>query len=167
MNLTRNLLVAVAATGVIGSAQAAAPVYLGTLTPAVLLGTGTYATATTFTDIFNFTVGAKYQTVLASAIGTSAPLTSVSNLMLTIYSSDRSVVGRVSSSNGSLIDLSGFLLAGSYSAEVSGLANGSLGGGYRFSVSATPEPAEWMLLMCGLMVAGFIARQKMNLVTAA
>ena len=30
----------------------------------------------------------------------------------------------------------------------------------RFSTPTTPEPAEWMQLLCGLVVAGFIARRR-------
>ena len=157
MNLSRKLLAVVAMAGMIGSALAVEE--LGTLSPALLLQTHTYADTTTFADVYNFTVGTQYQTVLGSAFGTS-----VSDLTLAVYS-DGALVSQVSSPNGSLIDQSGFLLAGNYSAHVSGVAQA--GGGYQFSVAATPEPAEWMLLLCGLMVAGFIARRKMDLVAAA
>jgi hypothetical protein len=38
------------------------------------------------------------------------------------------------------------------------------GGQFTFSVAAhNPEPAEWMLMLCGLVVAGFIARRKIGL----
>lgn len=34
--------------------------------------------------------------------------------------------------------------------------------GFRFPVVAMPEPTEWMQLLCGLVVAGFIARRRTN-----
>ncbi len=36
--------------------------------------------------------------------------------------------------------------------------------GFRFSLAAMPEPTEWMQLLCGLVVAGFIARRRTNVV---
>jgi hypothetical protein len=32
--------------------------------------------------------------------------------------------------------------------------------GFRFPLTAMPEPTEWMQLLCGLVVAGFIARRR-------
>jgi hypothetical protein len=34
--------------------------------------------------------------------------------------------------------------------------------GFRFPLAAMPEPTEWMQLLCGLVVAGFIARRRTN-----
>jgi hypothetical protein len=162
MNLLKKLAVVVAASvGWMGAVQATT-YELGTLSPTVQQETEFYAEGTTFADIYNFTVGAEYQTVFASAVGTSAEQTSISNLTLTFYSADGSVVGEVSSSNGSLIDLSSAFLSGDYSVHVSGIADGSLGGGYDFSIAAVPEPAEWAMLLAGLAVLGFIAKRKTN-----
>jgi hypothetical protein len=33
---------------------------------------------------------------------------------------------------------------------------------FRFPLAAMPEPTEWMQLLCGLVVAGFIARRRTN-----
>jgi hypothetical protein len=124
-------------------------------------------------EIYNFTVDAQYHTLLASAVnftpsGTDSQLTHVTDLTLTLFGRSNatgSALATVSSSNGSLIDLSNALVAGNYSAKISGLADGGAGGGFRFSVAANPEPAEWMLLLAGLMVVGFMARRKTSLVT--
>lgn len=161
MDLLKKLavVVVVASAGWMGFVQATT---LGTLSPTVQQETQFYAAGTTFADIYNFTVGAEYQTVFASAVETSAEQTSVSNLTLTFYSADGSVIGEASSSNGSAIDLSGAFLSGAYSVGVSGMADGSLGGGYQFSIAAVPEPAEWMMLLAGLAVLGFIAKRKAN-----
>src|SRR2546428_11353870 len=70
MKLLKNLLVVIAATGVMGSVQAQTPpVDLGTLDPTVqtrsqLFGAGSIS----FMDVFNFTVGATNSNVLSSTV---------------------------------------------------------------------------------------------------
>lgn len=171
MSLLKKLAVMVAASaGWVGVVQATT-YDVGTVSPSVYQQADFYSTSSlSFADVFNFTVGAEYGTVLASAAsytpeGLSAEQTHVSNLTLSIFAgSDATgpIVGEWSSSNGSLIDQSGILAAGDYSARISGIADGSLGGGYQFSVAAVPEPAEWMMLIAGLAVLGFIAKRKTN-----
>lgn len=160
-----------------GSTQALAtealPTDLGTLSPTVQEQTSFYS-AGSFSDIFNFSVGADQHTFVGSAAnwtpeGYAADATHVSSLTLTLYSDvggTGAVVGQVSSTNGAAIDLSGILAQGDYSVQISGLADGTLGGGYQLSVLAVPEPAEWMMLLAGLMVVTFVARRKTRLVTA-
>jgi len=171
MNLLKKLLVAIASAGLMGSVQATT-FEVGTLSPSVYQHTEFYSTSGfSFADLFNFTVGTEYRTVLASAgsyspDGVNAEQTHVTNLTLQIFAgSDAtgSILGAVSSSDGTTIDLSGVLAAGNYSAGVSGIADGQLGGGYQFSIAAVPEPAEWMMLLSGLVVVAFMARRKSRL----
>lgn len=162
MNLLSKLgLVLAASVGWIGSAPATT-YDLSPLSPTVQQQTALHSEGGTFADVYNFTVGAEYQTVFASAVGTSADQTSISDLRLAFYSADGSLIGEASSSNGSFIDLSGAFLSGSYSVGVSGIANGDLGGEYQFSIAAVPEPGEWAMLLAGLAVLGFIAKRKTN-----
>jgi hypothetical protein len=179
MKLLRQQMVVIAAAAMMGSAQVGATNYdLGTLSPTVSQQANFFAAsgasgAYSFADIFNFSIGADQRTLLTSAVnyapsGTSVGATHVTDLTVTIYGGSDgtgSVLGTVSSSNGSLIDYSNLLAAGSFSAKVSGLADGSVGGGYNFSIAAVPEPSEWMMLLAGLMVVGFMARRKTSLVT--
>src|SRR5438067_13267365 len=67
MNLLRNVLVVIAATGAIGSAQAQNTFDLGTLDPTVKTRTDIFG-AVAFADIFNFTVDASNSTVSSSTI---------------------------------------------------------------------------------------------------
>ena len=165
------LLVLIAATGlgVMGSAQAQAQTTdLGTLSPTVTQETNYYQSGSSFADIYNFTVGTEYQTVLASTAsytpeGTSADATHVSNLTFTLYDSSGSELGTLSSSTGNTIDYSSFLVSGNYSLQVSGIADGSVGGGYSLSIAAIPEPAGWVTLVCGLAIVLFMARRKARL----
>jgi MYXO-CTERM domain-containing protein len=162
VKLLRNLLVVIAATGMMGSVQA----QLGTLSPSVQTQTGLVGSGS-FADIYNFSIGAEHQGFLGSALGLAADgtptLGSISNLTLTLFSGSNAtgpIQGTVASSNGSLINLSGALVEGAYSLKVSGIANGTLGGAYQLSVSAAPEPAEWMMLLAGLVLVAFVARRK-------
>jgi hypothetical protein len=162
MKLLKILLVVVAATGIMGSAQA--QVNLGTLSPTIQTQTFFSATGGSFADIYNFTIGAGYQTLSTSAVSYQPTGTGiVSNLALTLYGGSNGTgpaLATVSSSNGSLIDYSNLLATGLFSVKVSGLADTQLGGGYKFSIAATPEPAEWMMLLAGLVAVTFMARRK-------
>lgn len=169
MTLLKKLAVLVAASVAWMGVAQATTYDAGTVSPSVYQRTDFYSESSfSFAHLFNFMVGADYGSVLASAAsytpdGTDATQTHVSNLTLSIYAgSDAtgSILGTVSSTNDSTINLSGLLAAGSYSASLSGIADGSLGGGYEFSIAAVPEPAEWMMLLAGLAVLGFIARRK-------
>jgi len=50
--------------------------------------------------------------------------------------------------------------AGGVTAPAAARASAAPGG---FGFPAMPEPAEWMQLLCGLVVAGFIARRRTSL----
>jgi hypothetical protein len=162
------ILVVVAATGFMGSAQALVT-DLGALSPTATVRTDFFTTSgVSFADIFNFTTSAQQNTLFSNAVnftpsGTDPTLTHVTDLTLTLFGGSNatgSVLGTISSSNGSLIELSRAILAGSYSARVSGLADGKAGGGFQFSVAANPEPAEWMMLLAGLVAVAFMAQRK-------
>ena len=166
MNLLRKLAVVVAASAAsMGSVQAAT-FEAGTLSPSVLQNS-VVLPASTFEDIYNFTI-ADFQTLLASVTsttpgGTTVDQSHISNLSLSLFASaDGSSLGSVSAGSGNQVDLSQNLVSGDYFLKVSGVADGSLGGAYQFSIAAVPEPAEWMMLLAGLAVLGFIAKRKTN-----
>jgi len=170
MKLLKNLLVVIAAAGMVGSGHALAQVNLGTLDPTVQTRTDLFG-AGSFMDIFNFTVGATTQTVTSSTV-TLAPdgtpsLTAVTGLRYDLFSGFGALGTPLSTSilpvNSGQLDLSALLTPGDFSARISGTA-GPLGGGFSFSTAAhNPEPAEWMMLLAGLVVVGFIARRKASL----
>jgi hypothetical protein len=163
LKILLKILVVLAATGVMGSAQAQG-ISLGTLSPTVQTNSFFSASGGSFADIYNFTIQAGYQTLSTSAVSYSPTGTGlVSNLTLTVYGGSNgtgSALGTVSSSNGSLINYSNLLGTGLFSVKVSGLADTKVGGGYNFRISATPEPAEWMMLLAGLVAVTFMARRK-------
>jgi hypothetical protein len=153
MKLLKNLLVLIAATGVIGSAQAQTPgntFDLGTLSPTVTTTTDAFASGS-FLDTFNFMVDATHYMVTGTTDSTN-----VGNLQLGLYDSTGTLLYTG-------LNFHTDLNPGSYYAQISGDVLTSPGQ-FSFSVAANPEPAEWMLLLCGLVVAGFIARRKMELV---
>lgn len=170
MNLIRQFLVVASTAAMMGSVQAqVANPDLGTLTPTVQTQTEFSASGGSFADIYNFTIAAGANTLGTSAVSYSPTGTGyVSDLTLTVYSGadgTGSALASVSSSNGGLIDLWRDFAAGTFSVKVSGIADTQLGGGYSFSIAAMPEPAEWMMLLAGLVVVAFMARRKTSLIT--
>jgi len=152
---------------------AMAQVDLGTLSPTVEQRTGFYSSGS-FSDVFNFSIGAENHGFVGIADsfsgGNPVGVTHVSNLTLTLYAGSNAtgaIQGSVTSANGSLIDLSGLLAQGTYSARISGLADGALGGGYQFSVSANPEAAEWMMILFGLVLVGLIVRRRTSMLAGS
>jgi hypothetical protein len=169
MNLLKKLLAVIASAGMMASAHATT-YDMGTLSPTVQEQSAFYGSGS-FMDIYNFSVSAEQGALLASAVsytpsGISTDITHVTALTIAIYGGadgTGSVLGTASSSNGSLLDYSNVLATGTFSAKVSGLADGLVGGGYNFSIAAVPEPSGWMMLLAGLVVVGFMARRKTDL----
>lgn len=156
MKVLRNVLVVIAAAGAMGSVQAQIPgevLDLGTLSPTVTTKTKTYASGS-FLDTFNFTISAinRYYTGDTES-------TNISNLKVDLYNSE----GRLLHSG---LKVQTQLDPGDFYAKISGNVV-SDPGTFAFSVSATPEPAEWMLMLLGLLVLGYFARHKIGLGTPA
>ena len=176
MNLLRRMValsavLAITMTGAVRAQTAGEPVNLGTLSPDTQVVTD-LSTELSFVDIFNFTVGGTNHTILASAVGIAPDGTPtagvISDLTLDLYAGSGATGSALQthlSVDGSLIDLATVLASGDYSARISGTANGEVGGGFQFAIAAVPEPAEWMMLLAGLVVVGFMARRKSSLVT--
>src|SRR2546428_7756261 len=170
MNLFRQLIAVVAAAAAMGSVQAQVP-NLGTLSPTPDVVTSTSITSGTFADIFNFSIGTDFHGFLGSTVGldTSGTPTigTIDNLTLTLFAGSNAtgpIQGSVASANGSLIDLSGALAQGDYSVKVAGLVHdATLGGAYRVSVSADPEPAGWRVMSARRRIGVFITRRKTSL----
>ena len=178
MNLLK-LLVVIVSMGPMGTARAALADQTfspGALPPTADVRTAAYSASSismpySFMDTSNFTVGASNRTAIAGAVGyvpegTTAELMHVSYPTLSLFSGSNagsSVLGAISSSNGSPIKVPAVLVSRDHSARVSGTAGGLLGAGFPISSSALPEPDDWMTLLCGLVVVGFMARRKTDL----
>ena len=147
----------IAATGVMGSAQGQTtlpPIDLGILSPAGSVATN-FFTSASFLDTVTFQLDTTNHIVAGTTSGTN-----VSNLQFQLFDSSNALVSTGLSLHQDLTP------GGSYHALISGdLVTGAARGDFTFSVAAhNPEPAEWMLMLCGLVVAGFIARRKIGLV---
>jgi hypothetical protein len=58
-----------------------------------------------------------------------------------------------------------FLAGGNYSATVTGLASGAAGGLYNIQMAAAvPEPSEWMMMLAGLILVGFMVKRRSDLI---
>jgi hypothetical protein len=138
MTLLKNLVIAIvtAATGVIGSAQAQTPgnsFNLGTLSPTVQATTDTFASGS-FLDTFNFTVDSTNHIVTGTT--DSSGVSNLKNAELT---------------------------PGTFFVQMSGNVVTNPGTFTSSRAAHNPERDEWMLMLCGLVVAGFIARRKIGL----
>jgi hypothetical protein len=71
-----------------------------------------------------------------------------------------SPAGSVLTFNGSGNDLPVGSGAEDFSASGQRAANPQAGTNFLFSAAEIPEPANWMMLVCGLVVVGFMARRK-------
>ena len=71
-----------------------------------------------------------------------------------------SPAGSVLTLNGSGEDLPVGAGAQDYSASGQRVANPQGGTNFLFSTAEIPQPASWMMLLCGLVVVGFMARRK-------
>jgi hypothetical protein len=71
-----------------------------------------------------------------------------------------SPTGSVLTLNGVGHDLPVGVGAEDFSDSGSKAANSQAGGNFLFSTAEIPEPADWMTLLCGLVVVGFMARRK-------
>jgi len=163
MKLLKDLLVVIAATGVMGSAQAQTPpdLNLGILTPTTTIRTDFGVSGFTFADLFTFSVGSANHIFTGSTTPFAPPGitgTSITGLQFVLKDS----TGAVLFTGTSLTDTE--LTPGSFSMLVTGKADGVSGGGFQLAAAAhNPEPAEWVMLLAGLMVVGFIARRKTSL----
>jgi hypothetical protein len=157
MKLLKNVLVVIAATGAMGSVQAqiAGDVFeLGTLTDTGVKTTTRVFASGSFLDTFNFTIGAASRFFSGDTVGTN-----IADLKMQLYDSG----GKLLYTG---LKVRTDLDPGDFYAKISGKVV-SDPGTYSFSVSATPEPAEWMLLLCGLLLAGFVARRKIGFMAGA
>lgn len=152
MSLLKNLLVVVAATGAMGSAQAQNTFTPGTLSPAIQTQTDIFGTGS-FADIFNFTIDASRQAVSSS----TTPLAALE--LFPGFNAPGTPLYTGLYLNADV------LTPGDFFARISGTAR-ALDGGLRFSVVANPEPAEGMMLLAGLVLVAFMARRKASLMTA-
>ena len=175
--LFMKLLMLLTCTGVIGSANGLYnPPSPGSVPPPVLRAALTPAMSDSithsFAELFNFTIHAQRHLLTANANNLSPADDSGSvNLMHGCY-----LVPRLYSSadaGGSMLNAANLerrmlfratdTHAGwSSPTPMSEMGEGKVGSGYWFLIKAVPYPTDWMLLLCGVLSAGFIARLRLS-----
>lgn len=114
-----------------------------------------------FLDIYNFSLGS-LTSLAANAISGALsfganPILNIDNLKVELIDSRNRTVA---SAFGPSISLPGTYGTGNYRFQVSGIANGSAGGNYMFSVAAVPEASEWAMMLAGLVLVSYAVRRR-------
>lgn len=123
-------------------------------------------TGNSFLDTYNFSLNntnsvSNSTSQLTLSIG-AVNVLNISNLTMDLYNSSGMLTGITGiTSSGQITSL---LANGSYNVDITGTATGLAGGNYTFSAVAQPipEPGEWLLMLCGLCLVGFIATRRNN-----
>lgn len=173
MHLPKQLLVAVIAMGVLGSARAemVAPV----LNPDTIAtsDSGFYfapgePVPYSFADIVNLPRGAGPLLLAGDTLsrvsgeGSLAELSNVSDATPMRSAGTNvagSLMGAILTLNDEMDDLSAAVVPDKLATPRSGNV-WHTGAGFLFSTAEIPEPADWMTLLCGLVVVAFMARRK-------
>lgn len=173
MNPLKKLLIAIMAMGVLGYARAEIAGQVPSPDAPVPAGSGSYfvsavAPPHSFADIVNLPGGAEHRQLTANTFsrvpdGTSAELLNVADSTPARPAGANgtgSLLVAISTLNGAMDDLSAVVVPDEFAASQSGTASPHTGAGFLFSTAEIPEPADWMTLLCGLVVVAFMARRK-------
>ena len=175
--LFRKLLMLLTCTGVIGSANGLGnPQSPGSVPPTVIRAAFHPATSDStnhsFAEPFNFTINAHRQWLTANAVNLlpadesgSVNLMHGGYLVARLYSSAEaggSMSNAATWKRRTLFHALDTQAARISPAPMSKTANGQVDGGSWFSITAVPDPADWMVLLCGVVAAGFIARLRLG-----
>jgi len=176
MNLLEKLLVAVTAMGVLVTVQAEEIVsqVQNLHSPAPTEYASDFTTGGSpgysFADIVNLPAGADDRLLSpATSVHVAAmTLANISNGTDTTFAQPEdantnttgSLLDAVSTLKGAIDDVSGVVDPDDLSKSQSGTSGWYTDAGFLFSIAEVPEPADWMTLLCGLVVVAFMARRK-------
>lgn len=174
MNVLKNLLLAVAAMGVLGSVRAEIAGKVPNPDAPALADSGArFASGTSisysFADLVNLPAVVEQPLLPGDAFSrvpdgtTLAELSNVADstpLLPAGANAAGSMLGAVSTLNGAIEDLSAVVVADASPVSRPGTSRRQAGPGFLFSTAEIPEPSDWMTLLCGLVVVAFMARRK-------
>ena len=175
MNLLKKLLVAVTAMGLLVTVQAEivtqvqnshSPAHTDYGSDFITGGSAGYS----FADTVNLPAGADNR-LLSRATSTHVAGITLANFSNIADSTSAqpedantdttgSLLGAPSTRNGAVDDVSGVVDPDDHSKSQSGTSGWHTDAGFLFSIAEVPEPADWMTLLCGLVVVAFMARRK-------
>ncbi len=168
--MLKELLLAVALMGVLGSVQAELATQIQnpvTLTPAharSVFASGV-STRHSFADIVNLPAGSERELPAGDTVGRApgaiwAQLPNVTDAPPARAQVTAALTDAVYVINGAVNDLSAAVVPKDHSASQPGNAALHPSAGYLFSTAEIPRPAGWITLLCSLVVMAFMARRK-------
>lgn len=152
--------------GIAAPAQAA--IYnVGDLSgPDFYFNTASFASGAAIDDTYLFTVSAVNSFISILQSITLSPYLSVSNFMLTMSGPGLLASFSPVLTSPDFISTGNLMLSGgAYSAHVTGMSTGSAGGIYQIQMATAPipEPSEWMMMLAGLILVGFMVKRRSEL----
>ena len=168
--MLKELLVAVALMGVLGSVRAELatqiqnPVTLARAPAGSAVAPGV-STGYSFADIVNLPAGSAGRLPPGDTVGHApdaiwAQLSNVTDAPPARAQVTAALTDAVYVINGAVNDLSAAVVPKDYSASRPGNAALHTGAGFLFSTAEIPRPAGWITLLCSLVVMAFMARRK-------
>jgi hypothetical protein len=149
--------------GIAGQATAT-PYVVGNLDgPNLYFNSLQYGPSTSFSDSFTFdlTQGNSFVSIVQQII--LSPSYGITGLTLHLVGP---MIDQIYSPIGNFLSTGTMSLgAGTYVATVGGTTTGTQGGIYQIQMATTvPEPSEWMMMLAGLILVGFMVKRRSDLI---
>lgn len=157
--------------GFMGSAAAVGPGYLGNLSGQSFSIGSSFSPSSVINDVYTFDI-----LPLASVAGTAVTVNldipsfsgtefAISNFGVEFRDASNNLIASdfQTSSTDYTVEIAADLAAGSgYQFIVSGKVTGTLGGSYGGALAAAPvpEPRDWLMMLAGLGLVGFVAARR-------
>ncbi len=134
--------------------------------PDFYFNSATFSAGAAISDTYLFTVSAVNSFISILQQITLSPYLSIANFELTLSGPGLLATYTPTMGAPAFISTGTLMLSGgAYTASVSGTATGTTGGIYQIQMATAPipEPSEWMMMLAGLILVGFMVKRRSEL----